>query len=410
MSVVVTRYNITRIKCDAIVNPIGSGLYSSELADLACGKSKVASVSDMPYKFVIHTANPMWRVSSVDRSKVLDFTYKDALEVAMKQGFKSVTVPLVTFPAGEGNTYLALDKARLVLEHVLAKLVSRYKLNMHIYVSIIEERACSKHRSLLSEIERYVNVRSGGAFDAPYSEGIKRAEYSKTNTVGGSLTSGKGYGSVLKEHEEYSLDIGRKPRQISDVSSISGFDDFSEYAFVTKKSVVGDDKKKRERERGIISSQKLIDKPDTRPRIAHGESGSVLWEDDFDFENGTLDKFINKRLKNESFAKALFEYIDKRDIKDSDAYKNARVSKQTFSKIKNASYNPSKATVLLFALGLRLTIEETEHLLSTAGFCLSSTNKIDIIVEFFIRSGKYNNVDDVNDALYEYGYTLYSAS
>ena len=66
--------------------------------------------------------------------------------------------------------------------------------------------------------------------------------------------------------------------------------------------------------------------------------------------------------------------------------------------------------MLLFALGLRLTIEETEHLLSTAGFCLSRSDMSDAIVEYFIRSGKYNNVDDVNDVLYEYGYALINAS
>lgn len=445
MPVAVTRGDITKAKCDAIVNPIGSGLYSGELTDLACGKSKVTSVSDMPYNFVIHTANPMWRASSVKRGKVLDFTYKDAVKIAIQRGFRSIIVPLVIFADDEENGYLALDEARQILE----KLISRFKLKMHIFIAVIEKRRNSESSQLFSQLEQFISTASE---DDPFDDVFGDTDISPAKMSfceHSDRASGVGDDVELFSGEVFSYSADRMPRERRRTSplmteivrddkytakskNISNDDSetlfsisrksahkslrnckrggFAEYAFISSKSGDRDTSDKAPTEAGVIPAESFCERSDARPSIPAGESGSVLWEDDFDFENDSLEKFLKKRLKNESFAKALFQYIDQKDMKDTDAYKNARVSKQTFSKIKNASYNPSKATVLLFALGLRLTIKETEHLLSTAGFCLSRTNKIDIIVEFFIRSGKYNNVDEVNDALYEYGYTLINAS
>ena len=106
---------------------------------------------------------------------------------------------------------------------------------------------------------------------------------------------------------------------------------------------------------------------------------------------------------DKSFAQTLFDYIDKKGISDVDAYKRSNVTRKVFSKIKcDKNYRPSKITAISFAIGLRLDIEETRHLLSTAGLALSRADKFDVIIEYFIVSGKYKNIFDVNNVLYQF--------
>ena len=101
---------------------------------------------------------------------------------------------------------------------------------------------------------------------------------------------------------------------------------------------------------------------------------------------------------DKGFSDTLFYYIDKKGISDVEAYKRSNVSKKTFSKIKcNANYRPSKETAVSFAIGLHLNLDQTEHLLRTAGMCLSRANKFDVIIEYFIMSGKYDTIFDVNE-------------
>ena len=117
----------------------------------------------------------------------------------------------------------------------------------------------------------------------------------------------------------------------------------------------------------------------------------------------TSEKSIEDYLKemDQPFARTLFSYIDKAGIDDVECYKRALVDKKTFSKIKcNKDYKPSKKTIVAFALALRLDLKESTHLLKTAGYALSRSNKFDIIIEYFIKTQNYKTIDDVNEALY----------
>lgn len=117
--------------------------------------------------------------------------------------------------------------------------------------------------------------------------------------------------------------------------------------------------------------------------------------------DGGLESYLKKM--DQPFSKTLFNYIDKAGIDDVECYKRAYVDKKNFSKIKcNADYRPSKKTAVSFALALRLNLEETAHLLKTAGYALSKSSIFDLIIEYFIKTGCYETIDDVNMALYRF--------
>jgi len=110
---------------------------------------------------------------------------------------------------------------------------------------------------------------------------------------------------------------------------------------------------------------------------------------------------------DKGFAETLFYYIDQKGISDVECYKRANVDKKTFSKIKcNKDYRPSKITALSFAIALRLSLEETRHLLNTVGFSLSRSSKFDVIIEYFITTGNYRDIFDVNETLYQFDQSM----
>jgi O-acetyl-ADP-ribose deacetylase (regulator of RNase III) len=120
--------------------------------------------------------------------------------------------------------------------------------------------------------------------------------------------------------------------------------------------------------------------------------------------SANLDDIIGQL--DEPFSAALLRLIDTTGKKDSDVYRRANIDRRLFSKIRsNENYTPSKPTVLAFAVALELTLEQTSDLLERAGFALSHSRRFDVIVEYFIKSRKYD-IFQINEVLFSYDQPL----
>lgn len=110
--------------------------------------------------------------------------------------------------------------------------------------------------------------------------------------------------------------------------------------------------------------------------------------------------------KGETFSNMLMRLIAESGEKNSDVYNRANIDRRHFSKIaNNENYRTTRETALAFAIALRLNLEQTKDLLSTAGYTLTNTNLGDVIVTFFIKR-KIFDVFLINEYLHEYKQTL----
>lgn len=117
-----------------------------------------------------------------------------------------------------------------------------------------------------------------------------------------------------------------------------------------------------------------------------------------EIQNVDIEEFI-KIKRQPGFNQTLFRYIDEKGLSDADVYKRAGMDRRHFSKIRtNPEYRPGKNTVVSLALALELTKKETDTLLSSAGYSLSDSDTLDLVIQFCLEKKIYNFYD-VNQAL-----------
>jgi len=117
-----------------------------------------------------------------------------------------------------------------------------------------------------------------------------------------------------------------------------------------------------------------------------------------EIQNVDIEEFI-KIKRQPTFNQTLFRYIDKKGASDSAIYKRAGIDRRHFSKIRsNLEYKPGKNTVIALALALELTKKETDKLLSSAGYSLSDSDTLDLVIQFCLEKKIYDFYD-INQAL-----------
>lgn len=187
------------------------------------------------------------------------------------------------------------------------------------------------------------------------------------------------------------IDVNDKPqdKSVSDSAALHNNKDFNDDSFRnvlagSKGSVNADDSHEKNTLRDNYDSE-IISR--TLKNLSQTNSHSHILKT---IDENTDASFIDKMCEN----------ISKRGLKNSDVYKAAHIDRRLFYKITaDSTYKPAKDTCIAICLAIRLTLSETNDLLSRAGYTFSHSNRRDVILEYCIVDKIYN-LNDVNEVLF----------
>lgn len=354
MPLQIIRNDITKVKCDAIVNAanntlLGGGgvdgaihkaagrgllLECMKLGGCKTGQAKITKGYNLPCKYVIHTVGPKWKGGNNGEKDLLISCYKNSLALAKEYQCESVAFPLIS----AGVYGYPIDEAFKIAVNTTAEFLM--KNDMLVYIVVYNKNAVNTGSKLFADIAQYI--------DDNYVAEHTDADYERMRREQCSMP--------LYNREE-KVDPNHDTVLFAPLHTQENNDTFLELSPLPE-------------------------------------------EKENDLES-VIDKMID-----ESFSQMLLRKIDEKGIKDSECYKKANIDKRLFSKIRsNTNYKPSKPTVLAFCVALELSLGETKEILMKAGFSLSHSNKFDIIVEYFIKRGNYN-IFEINEALFAFDQSL----
>ena len=341
------REDITKLKCDAIVNAANSTLLGGGGVDgaihkaagkgllLECmklggcktGEAKITKGYKLPSKYVIHTVGPKWKGGNNGEEELLRLCYRNSLAIARKHEFESIAFPLIS----SGVYGYPKDQAlKVAVDEITAFLL---KEDMLVYIVIYDKSAYQIGEKLFDDIAAYIDDK------------------------------------YVDEHFEFNY-----RRRSEDIDAWEG----DQESAVLSDTFIG--------ETQILSSM-------SAPQATFAPEKKTSLDDAL------------KQI-DESFSEMLLRKIDEKGMTDAECYKKANIDRKLFSKIRSDRlYKPSKTTALAFAIALELPLAETKDMLMKAGFALSHSNKFDIIIEYFITNGNYN-VFEINEALFAFDQAL----
>jgi O-acetyl-ADP-ribose deacetylase (regulator of RNase III)/transcriptional regulator with XRE-family HTH domain len=173
MPFTIVRQDITKMKVDAIVNAantdlqMGGGVCGAifkaagaaqlqaacdKLAPIKTGEAVITPGFNLPAKFVIHAAGPVYRYQNAEQSeKLLRSAYMESLRLAIENNCESIAFPLISsgiygYPKDE-----ALQVATAAIQDFLIN------NDIDITLVVFDKSAFTVSRELLGEVESYID-------------------------------------------------------------------------------------------------------------------------------------------------------------------------------------------------------------------------------------------------------------
>lgn len=109
-------------------------------------------------------------------------------------------------------------------------------------------------------------------------------------------------------------------------------------------------------------------------------------------------------MAEEPFANELNCWLERKGLDPVAVYKGAGVTKQVWAKLRSVSERrkPNKDTALALTIGFKMTPDEADEFLASAGYAFSPSSRRDAIVRFYLAHSDWD-ILGVNTALFDFG-------
>lgn len=323
-----------------------------------CGSAVATPAFGLDANVIIHAVGPYWCGGDRSEAFVLRNTYDSALACALESGARSIALPLIS----AGTFGFPADISLSVAREAIRDFTDEHD-DVDVKLVLFSREALAAGISAYLDIAEFI--------DDHY---VREHAYDRSGFSASALDS---------PHVEH---VSHGPRFTESVRNQG-----TRFAEKIADAIGGSRGKKHKQDSEGFQPEPLV------PEESIPMGGALPSSEPLEDLLSSLDA---------SFSTTMLALIDERGMTDSEVYKRANMSRQLFSKIRsNPGYQPSKKTALALAVALGLNIDETQRLLSRAGFTLSRSSKADVIVEYFISRGNYD-IFQINEALYAFDQPL----
>ena len=371
----IVRDDITHIDAEVIVNSanprpvIGGGVDAAihmaagpkliearkQIGEISEGHIGYTPAFDLQARYIIHAVGPDCRKPQPRMSEKLRACYTDSLELAKQLGCGSIAFPLISAGIYDCPKEQAFQIALSAISDFLME------NDMDVTLVVFDSKAYGLSTKLFHEVKAYVDEHYVESM--PRDAGISALDKSDARSSEFILNYRR------RQHEE-------EPDNFAGGVSGGPIEDKKIDSDTIRWSIDTD---------GKAPSQAAIGAP--LEMLSFDEDGHIA----------TI------KPNGETFSEMLLRLIDHSGKTDAEIYRKANQTRQLFSKIRNQKdYQPSKNTVLSFALALELNMDQTLDLLKAAGYTLSDGIKMDLAFQYFVEHHIYN-IFEVKIVLFKMG-------